>query len=58
MNDTDDFFKYDLQKVEKKDSTSFQVDCESDLFVDLDDEWHVSSGKIIFARKVYKADIQ
>lgn len=42
MNDTDDFFKYDLKRVEKVDSTNFQVDCESDLFVDLDDEWHVS----------------
>lgn len=42
MNDTDDLFKYDLKRVEKTDSAIFNVDCESDLLVDLDDEWHVS----------------
>lgn len=42
MNDTDELFKYDLKSVEKVDSSTFKVNCESDLMVDLDDEWHVS----------------
>lgn len=42
MNNTDDLFKYDLQRVEKFNETGFNVDCEADIFVDLDDEWHVS----------------
>lgn len=42
MNDTDELFKYDLKSVEKIDSTMFMVNAESDLMVDLDDEWHVS----------------
>ena len=42
MNDTDDLFKYDLKSVEKIDEMRFKVNFESDLFVDLDNEWHVS----------------
>lgn len=42
MNDTGTFFKYDLKSVEKMDETKFKVNCESDLLVDLDNEWHVS----------------
>jgi hypothetical protein len=42
MNDTDELFKYELKNVEKIDATTFKVNCESDLFVDLDNEWHVS----------------
>lgn len=42
MNNTDDLFKYDLKRVEKFNDTGFHVDCEADIFVDLDDEWHVS----------------
>lgn len=48
MNETDDFFKYDLKPVEKIDGMKFKVNCESDIFVDLDNEWHVSS---IFIRR-------
>jgi len=43
MNETDDLFKYDLQKVQKSGDLKFIVNCESDLFVDLDNEWHVST---------------
>lgn len=43
MNDTDELFKYDIKTVEKVNSSTFIVDCETDLFVDLDDEWHVST---------------
>lgn len=43
MNDTDELFKYDLKPVEKIDETTFKINCESDLFVDLDNDWHVSS---------------
>lgn len=42
MNDTDDLFKYTLD-VEKVDKTTLKVNSESDLFVDLDNEWHVSN---------------
>lgn len=42
MNNTGELFKYDLKSVEKMDATKFKVNCESDLFVDLDNEWHVS----------------
>lgn len=41
MNDTDELFKYDLKSVEKVDSAIFNVNCDADLFVPLDDEWHV-----------------
>lgn len=42
MNDTGELFKYNLKSIEKIDKTHLKVECESDLFVDLDDEWHVS----------------
>lgn len=42
MNDTNDFFSYDLKKVNKINETAFEVDCDSELFVNLDNEWHVS----------------
>lgn len=42
MNNTDDLFTYDLKDVEKIDSSTFKVNCESELKVDLDNEWHVS----------------
>lgn len=44
MNNTDDLFKYDLKPVEKIDQMKFKVNCESDLYVDLDNEWHVSKA--------------
>lgn len=44
MNNTDEFFKYDLKRVEKFNGTGFHVDCDADLFVDLDDEWHVNAA--------------
>lgn len=44
MNDTNDFFTYNLNKVEKINETAFEVDCNSELFVTLDNEWHVSNG--------------
>ncbi|CAG9809416.1 unnamed protein product [Chironomus riparius] len=40
MNESDELFKYDLKSVEKIDQTSFKVNSEIDLFVDLDAEWH------------------
>lgn len=49
MNQTDDLFKYVLSPVEKVNSTAFLVTCESDLFVELSDEWHVSFPSIAFA---------
>jgi hypothetical protein len=42
MNASNEFFKYELKKVEKTDKRQMKVDCESDLLVDLDNEWHVS----------------
>lgn len=42
MNDTDEFFKYDLKSVEKINRTAFKVNLESELNVDLDKDWHVS----------------
>lgn len=48
MNNTDDLFTYDLKTVDKIDSMSFNVNCESDLFVDLDNEWHVSRKSVKF----------
>lgn len=42
MNDTGELFKLDLKGVEKVDKTQLKVNSESDLFVDLDDSWHVS----------------
>lgn len=48
MNETSgNIFKYDLKSVEKIDSTKFKVNCDSDLFVDLDNEWHVSYKTVI-----------
>lgn len=53
MNDTGELFKYNLKSIEKIDKTHLKVECESDLFVDLDDEWHVSQKLLlkIFADK-------
>lgn len=42
MNETDEYFKYELKSIEKINATSFAINIESDLLVDLDDEWHVS----------------
>lgn len=42
MNETEDLFKYDLKNVEKVNDTAFKVNCDSELFVKLDNEWHVS----------------
>lgn len=42
MNITEEYFKYDLKNVDKINETSFTVNCESELFVKLDNEWHVS----------------
>lgn len=50
MNDTEQLFKYDLKSVEKVDKTHLKVECESDLFVDLDDEWHVSKNLLKFTK--------
>lgn len=50
MNNTDEFFKYDLKRVEKFNDTGFHVDCDADLFVDLDDEWHVIAAMQIVKR--------
>lgn len=45
MNETDELFKYTLD-VEKVDKTTLKVNSESDLFIDLDNEWHVSDVSI------------
>lgn len=42
MNDTDELYKYEVKSVDKINSTTFIVNFESDVLVDLDDEWHVS----------------
>jgi hypothetical protein len=42
MNETNDLFQYDLKPVEKINSTAFKVNCEADLSVDLDADYHVS----------------
>ena len=47
MNDTAQLFKYDLKSVEKVDKTHLKVECESDLLVDLDDDWHVSKNHLL-----------
>ena len=47
MNDTEQLFKYDLKSVEKVDKTHLKVECESDLLVDLDDDWHVSKYHLL-----------
>jgi hypothetical protein len=42
MNETQDFFSYEVKSVEKFNETTFVVNVESDLKVPLDNEWHVS----------------
>lgn len=44
MNKTDEYFKYEVKNVEKVNDTAFKIDAESELFVTLDNEWHVSFG--------------
>ena len=45
MNETD-LFSYKLKSVDQIDEKTFKVNCEGDLKVDLDDEWHVSENII------------
>lgn len=41
MNESEGLFKYELKSIEKINETSFKVNVESDLYVNLDSEWHV-----------------
>jgi hypothetical protein len=50
MNDTDDLFKYEIKSVEKVEPAVFKVNAESDLFVELNDEWHVSINHLAQSR--------
>lgn len=43
MNDTGELYKYEVKEVEKLDETSFKISAEGELFVTIDNEWHVSS---------------
>lgn len=42
MNDTGELYKYEVKEVEKLDDTSFKVSADGELFVTIDNEWHVS----------------
>lgn len=42
MNDTSELYNYEVKNVEKLDETSFKISADGELFVTVDNEWHVS----------------
>lgn len=43
MNETNEIFKYTVKGVDKINETSFVINSEADLLIDLNDDWSVSS---------------
>lgn len=43
MNETNEIFKYTVKGVDKINETSFVINSEADLLIDLNDDWTVSS---------------
>lgn len=42
MNETEEFFKYEIKKIQKDGDFKFIVDADVDLFTTLDNDFHVS----------------
>lgn len=42
MNDTGELYKYEVKEVEKLDENLFKITADGELFVTVDNEWHVS----------------
>ena len=43
MNETNEVLKYNIKSVGKINETAFLINAESDLLIDLNDDWNVSS---------------
>ena len=43
MNETNEIFKYTVKSVDKINEIAFLISSESDLLIDLNDDWNVSS---------------
>lgn len=54
MNDTGELYTYDLKEVEKLDETSFKITADGELFVTVDNEWHVSG---LFSKVFWSVDL-